>query len=186
MKKIRALLSIFLFLSVILSACSIATPQPTSTATTKPSETPLPTLTFTSPPTNTLTVTQTPELVIECSVPNGKWESNEKTDLFYKLSPLLIFQVDSCKIVSIEISALPAPEELFWYPFDSLDILITNGNFTTALNNPIGGVGDLTIQGKFDTETSSHGTIQFPKGFSVVDYILNEDVSIEWTASPIK
>lgn len=185
MKKIHILLSTLLFFSATLSSCGIATPHPPSTATAKPSETPLPTFTFV-PPTNTVPPTQTSEPTSVCSVPNGKWESNEKTDLLYKVSPLLVFQVDSCKIISIEVSALPAPEELFWYPFDGLDIPITDGNFTTTINNPIGGVGDLTIQGEFDKEATGHGTIQFQKGFFVVDYILNEDVSIEWTASPIK
>jgi len=187
-KAITKQRAIIVFLALVfITGCNTnanvsITPTPAIIFTSTPKEEPTVSPTNTSIPTPIPTETA----VIECSVPNGKWESNEKTGLLYKISPLLVFQVENCKIVFIEISAFPAPEELFWFPFENLDVSITDGNFTTTINNPIGGVGDLTIQGGFDTETTSQGTIQFPKGFSVVDNILNDDVGITWTASPIK
>jgi hypothetical protein len=44
--------------------------------------------------------------------------------------------------------------------------------------------GIFTLKGSFDTATSSHGTLSFPKGFSVFGTVLTKDVSIPWTASP--
>ena len=44
----------------------------------------------------------------------------------------------------------------------------------------------FTIEGTFDSETYAHGTIFFPKGYTMDLYTQPEDVTIEWTAHPIQ
>ena len=62
MKKICAVLTIFLFFSIALSACGIASLPSTPTATANPTETSLPTSTSTAVPTDTPIPTNTPTI----------------------------------------------------------------------------------------------------------------------------
>ncbi len=63
MKKIAALLTVFMLLSLALSACVVLdTPPPTSTPTAQPSDTPLPTSTAIPTPTDTPVPTEAPTL----------------------------------------------------------------------------------------------------------------------------
>ncbi len=66
MKKIHALITMFLLLSIFLLACGIPAPQPTPTSTGKPTETPWPTSTPLPIPTSTPVLTNTP--VIEPTI----------------------------------------------------------------------------------------------------------------------
>ena len=158
------------------------TPIPTSTATATFTATP--TATFTSTPTSTPTETVQPTMTEtptpSCQASNGNWRSKESTTMFTMRYPLLTFTVSKCVITSWEISAYPLPGELLWWEGTST-IPIIEDQFTD--DEDMEG-STFTFAGSFDSEKSSHGTLNFPKGFSVFGTILTEDVSIPWTATP--
>lgn len=177
---------IMIVILLFATGCTSISPSPTPTLTmtvtanTSSTSTPAPTNT----PAPISTATETP-ILLSCNISNGKWESKEITDQIYKTAPLLVFQVANCKIIGFELTAFPAPDELYWYPFQEVDKAIIDNIFTIKQKAFI--VNDeFTINGQFDTDSASHGTIVFPKGFKVVDYILQDAVTINWTASLIK
>jgi hypothetical protein len=171
---------------VFFSACGpgqlfgpTLTPTPTNTST----PTLTPTSTVTPSPTITPTVASTIPPAPDCLATSGKWESHETAEGFGAPTHIFTFTVSKCKITGWEIWVFPVPGELMWWPFSSSTIPITDNQFSHA--EELDG-GTFTIQGVFDSATSSHGTLDFPKGFSVFGTILTDDVSIPWTASPAK
>jgi hypothetical protein len=172
--------------STFLSACGpgqlfgpTLTPTPTNTST--PTLTPTPTIT--PSPTITLTATVTISPAPDCQAVSGNWESHETAAGFDGPTRILTFTVSNCTITSWQIWVYPAPGELMWlFPVTTI-LPITDNQFVHDEDTP-GGI--FTFQGVFDSATSSHGTLEFPKGFSVFGTILTSDVSIPWTASPIK
>ncbi|MBI5353018.1 MAG: hypothetical protein HZB50_10300 [Chloroflexi bacterium] len=181
---------ILLVLSVsFLTACGpgqlfgpTLTPTPTNTPTSTLTPTPTLTLvpTLTSTPTATATITASP--MPACLATSGKWQSKETSESFGVPSPILTFTVSNCQITSWEIWIFPVPGELLWWQGTST-ISIAEEQFSQDEDT---GMGIFSFEGIFDSAISSHGTLKFPKGFLVVDYILKEDVSITWTASPAK
>ncbi len=192
-----------LFCLLVLSGCSIlASEPPTPTATTLPTDTPSPTTTTTptsSPtatftptatetatltptflPTATSTLTKTASPTPACLAANGTWESEETVSSFGMSTPILTFSVLSCRITTWEIWTYPAPGELLWWTGSS-SISITDDQFTYDEDT---GDGIFTLEGLFDSATTSHGMLFFPKGFSIFGTILTEDVTINWTATP--
>ena len=172
----------------MISACAPGqlfgpTFTPTSTLTFTPTLTLTPTPTFTLTPTFTPTNTATPTVTPTpaCQAVNGEWVSNETSSGFGLPVPILTFTVRSCAITSWAIWTYPLPGELLFWPGTSI-IAITDNQFVH--DEDTGGGGIFTLEGFFDSETSSHGTIKFPKGFDVFGAILTKDVSIPWTASP--
>jgi hypothetical protein len=155
------------------SATSTATAEPTSTFT------PTATQTFTPAPTHTAIATRTPTSTPElsCSVPNGKWGSKETHSGVFQL---LTFVVINCKVTTYELWAFPAPSELYWSQ-GSMNVEIIDDHFIFTTDE---GYGTFTIEGTFESETFSYGTVFFPKGFLVVDYTLTKDVTLKWTAVP--
>lgn len=173
---------IFLFVTGCTSISPSPTPTLTTTVAAKPSSTSTPAPTDT--PITISTATETP-ILLSCNISNGRWESKEITDQIYKTAPLLVFQVANCKIIGFELTAFPAPEELYWYPFQEIDTAIIDNIFTIKQKAFIGN-DEFTINGQFDTDSTSHGTIVFPKGFKVIDYTLQDEAIINWTASLVK
>jgi hypothetical protein len=152
---------------------------PTSTPTLTPTITPSPTIM--PSPTSTLTPTAAPSLTPtpSCAVKSGKWVSNEMVNAFLE-GPLLTFSVKNCQVTQVQIVSFPAPGELFWMPIDTpIPLQGTTFSYTDT-----SGMGEYTLEGTFDTESTAHGTLFFPKGFLVVDYTLPNDVTIGWTAHP--
>ncbi len=172
-----------------LQGCSFLA-APTSTPTFTPSATFTPTATFTVTSTNTPAPTDTPSPTSaptptptpECGVADSSWASREQTDLFGGNSPLLTFRVSGCEITNIEIAAYPAPGELFWSPYDGLHIAILDQTFHASIEDP--ELGTFTLAGKFLSATACQGTIEFPKGFLVFDYVLPAPVMLTWNAAP--
>jgi hypothetical protein len=178
-----ATIILLLVSSAFLSACGpgrlfgpTLTPTPTNTSTPTLTSTP----TITPSPTITPTATSTTQPTPDCLAASGKWESHETSEGFGTPARILRFTVSNCTITSWEIWVYPAPGELLWFP-GTLILPITDNHFVHDEDTP-GGI--FTFQGVFDSATSSHGTLEFPKGFSVFGTILTKDVSIPWTASP--
>jgi hypothetical protein len=177
--KIKLQITVFLSLLsiLILPACGpgqlfgpTLTPTPTSTST--PTLTPTPTIT----PTATATHTASPTPA--CLAANGNWESKETSDFFGGRVPILTFVVSNCEITSWEIRTYPVPGELLTWQ-GTFALSITDNQFA---HNEDTGMGIFSLEGIFDSATSSHGTLNFPKGFSVFGTILTKDVTLSWTA----
>ena len=173
-------LTFVLIFCLLITACGpgemfgpTLTPTPTQTSTPTLTPTPLPTS------TSTPSATPSPTATLSCSVKNGKWTSNEKTDGFLP-GPILTFVVKDCKITTIEIWSYPAPGELYMAEIAG-PLTIVDNKFTLEQDD---GGGVYTFEGTFDSETSSHGVLFFPKGFNVFGTILPNDVTINWTAKP--
>jgi hypothetical protein len=178
-----------LIFCLLLTACGPGqvfgptfTPTPTNTPTSTPTLTPTVTPTNTPSPTATFTPTITPSPTpnTSCLVKNGKWESNE-VSTGYAPGPLLTFVVKNCQVTQVDSWLFPAPGELFWVQLSPISIV---GN--AFKHDETSDLGTYTFKGTFDSETSAHGTFFFPKGFLVVDYILPNDVTINWTAHPVQ
>lgn len=170
---------------MLLSQCSIMPkPHPTPTNTVPPTSTPTytPTLTFTPTPTVTPTVkpTNTNSPTPACDIKNGDWESKETAQSFGIALPILEFTINNCAIASWSTLNYPIPGELFLWE-ESKSIPIVESQFTSDEDT---GDGIFTFEGKFDSAMASHGTLKFPKGFSVFGSIVNNPVTIQWTASP--
>jgi hypothetical protein len=162
-----------------LTATSTNTPVPSKTPL--PTNTPTATATSTSTPTATKKLTNTPSPTSACSITKGNWESKETAEFFGFPTPILTFKVSNCQISSWSITAYPAEGELFMWEGTKIDV--TGSQFSHAEDT---GDGIFTIEGLFDSATACHGTLLFPKGFSIFGYVLDEDVIIPWTASPVK
>ena len=167
-----------LLLGALVSACGpgqifgpTLTPTPTITAT--PTLTQTPTATRTATPTRSITPTPA------CLARSGKWISHETSDSFGMPTPILTFTVNRCAVTAWEIWAYPAPEELMWWTGESA-FALDGDRFS---HDEDAGMGIFTFAGAIDSATSSHGTLFFPKGFLVVDYVLTHDVTIHWTAT---
>ncbi|MEW5867915.1 MAG: hypothetical protein AB1894_01460 [Chloroflexota bacterium] len=128
------------------------------------------------PPTPTKTITPTPA----CQVKNGKWGSKWTVLSLGSASHTLTFTVYNCTIISWVIWTFPLPGELLWWTgLDAIPII--DNQFSHEEDT---GDGVFTLAGSFDSATSSHGTLFFPKGFSVFGAILTKDVTFPWTAAP--
>lgn len=182
--KIKAIL--VLVTSLVLSGCGPGrlfgpTLTPTPTLTSTPTLTLTPTLTSTSTLTPTATLTSTPTLTPTptCQAANGDWQSNETVEGVF---PIIAFTVQNCIITSWTIYvSLGNGYVQTWLGVSVISI--TNNQFSQDKDT---GKGIFTLEGVFDSAASSHGTIKFPKGISLAGAILSHDVSIPWTASPIK
>lgn len=156
------------------------------TATVMKLASPTETLTSTALPKPTSTSVVSDSILIPtstCLVSSGNWESKETLDSFGAKSPILTFTVSNCEITAWEIWVFPLPGELlFWQ--GSAVIPIIDGQFTQAESEVNNGV--FVFKGTFDSTTTSSGTLEFPKGFSVFGSIVPKDVSIPWTALPAK
>ena len=186
-KKYQVKIVPFILLCTILAACtpgqvfeptitSISTKTSTPTATFTPTSTTTQTPSLT--PTNTVTATATRmnTPTPACLAINGTWKSNETT---YPWGPILTFTVQNCAIAAWEIWTVPIPRELMNWSGNS--IAISQNQFSHGEDT---GMGIFTLRGVFDSPTSSHGTLFFPKGFSIFGAVLTTDISIPWTASP--
>jgi hypothetical protein len=172
----------------LLSACGAGqafgpTITPTATLTSTPTITP--TLTRTPTPTLTLTptvtLTSSPSPTSACLAQNGTWQSAETSGVF---GAMLTFNVNDCKVVSWQIWVFPLPGELLMSDdtnYGSLPIIDEKFSHEDSSEN-----GVFSMTGIFDSARASHGTLDFPKGFSVFGSVLSKDVSIPWTAAPVK
>jgi hypothetical protein len=180
-------LTIIVIFCLLLTACGpgqMFGPTITPTSTNTPTSTPTitPTITPTPRPTATPKPTATPSPTPDtsCLVKNGKWESNEVSTGFAP-GPLLTFAVKDCQVTQVDSWLFPAPGELFWVQLSPISIV---GNAFT--HDETSTLGTYSFKGTFESETSAHGTFFFPKGFMVVDYILPDNVTINWTAHPVQ
>ncbi len=152
-----------------------ATSTPTATATSTTTSTATSTSTKTAKPTSTITPTPA------CLASNGKWDSLETNQSGYP-GHILTFTVSNCQITSWEIWTYPLPGELLFWT-ENTPIPITGDQFTHAEATE---GGTFTLAGAFNSANTSHGTLYFPKGFSVFGTIVPKDVTIRWTAIPTK
>jgi hypothetical protein len=191
-KKIVRFAAPILIAGVCLQGCGFlapATPNPTATST--PTATFTLTTTFTATSTATAVPTNTPlpantptqKPTPACGIADSSWASREQTDTFGASQPLLTFQVAECEIIQVEITAYPAPGELFWSPYGGLHAALQNQTFRAVIDDQ--DLGTLTVAGKFRSATACQGTIEFPKGFLVFDYVLPAAVILPWNAAPI-
>lgn len=187
---------IFLMLTFIaVSGCSIIVPRTTFTPTATPTElatlTPSPTFTLTPSqtptstytPTSTSTLTElptrTPTVTVSCLPGAGKWQSHEQSSGIFP-ARLLTFQVIACKAGDFEVWAFPLPGELYLMMPDGY-VPIRENKFAYEKAE---GEGSVIVAGEFTSPTTCQGTITFTKGFFFVDFTLNREVVIPWTASP--
>jgi hypothetical protein len=168
--------TIVLVFCLLLTACGPGQVfGPTFTPTPKSTLTP----TITSSPTSTLTPKITPLSMpsISCTIPDGKWESEE----YYDGIPLFSFSVSKCSITDGKIWSFLAPAELQWVQIELIPI--KNNMFTYEYTDQS---GTYTMEGTFESEISAHGTPLFPKGL-IIDYIvLPKGGTINWTAHPVQ
>ena len=156
----------------------IATATPLATLTTISTVIPTPTFTLIPVPRSTDTPIPTPEP--KCAIQDGKWESEQETEVIK--GRLLTFEVLNCAIFHIEILAFPAYHEL--------DMISEKGIFLPIENNQWiythpSREGELTLVGTFNSNSFSSGTFKYTKGYFIVDYTLTKDVEIPWTAKYI-
>jgi len=180
---------VLLILCLSLTACGpgqmfgpTITPSPTITPTSTPRLTP----TITPSPTSTLTPTITPSPTpsTSCTIPDGKWEGEvEKTANYYihARKPLFSFEVKQCFLLAVEIWSFPATNKIFMTFIDSVPINDNSFNYDIVDQS-----GTHTFEGVFTSETSADGTLFFPEGFTVMDYILPNEVTLKWTAHSVQ
>ncbi len=177
--------------SLFLSACGpgqllgpTLTPTPTRTSTPTSTSTltltPTPTLTYTPTITPSAASTRTNTPAPACLAANGIWKTNETLSSPFPQIPILTFIVKNCAVTYWEIWVFPVPGELL-YRTGTTSIPVSEDRFPHDENT---GWGVFTLEGTFDSSTSAHGSLFFPKGFSIFGTILTKDVSISWTASP--
>ena len=90
--------------------------------------------------------------------------------------------VKDCKVTQAEIWSFPAPGELFWTQIETA-IPIQDRAFRYVNADSF---GEYTFEGTFDSDSAAHGVIFFPKGFNVFGTVLPNDVTINWTAHPVR
>jgi hypothetical protein len=153
------------------SPVPVTTPLFTSSpaVTTTPATTLAPTPTMTTPPAT-------------ISLYQGDWVSNEKNTGLIK-DPYLKFTVMNNRVVFLNVSVFPIPSEWFmWFVDDPMEIK-GNGFGCATFSNPItSGKGIFILEADFTSENKCEGTIRFTKGFFWVDFMLDHDVTITWTA----
>jgi hypothetical protein len=176
------IIGIILGIAMALEGCArINLPSPTIT----PSNTSLKTFTkaptIHAPPTITFTrmPSRIPTMENTCGIDSGAWVSNEESGGFIS-SPIVSFTITNCNVTQVDIMAYPAPSELFMDEYTG-QIEITDKTFSYSA---FSGKGKYTLEGEWNSELSCKGTLKFTKGFFIVDYTLNKDVTILWTASP--
>jgi hypothetical protein len=82
----------------------------------------------------------------------------------------------------IDIWAFPALNELDWISELNLSLPIEDNQWIYTRQSE---EGQLTLTGIFQSDISCSGTLNYTKGYFIVDYTLTQDVEIPWTAAPI-
>ena len=163
------------------------TALPTSAQTPFHTHSPSPKNTFTSVPTFTSTpielidpsASPDPTEISTCGIPDSIWESIQGHVLFE--TPIIIFIVVRCEIVTMEMWAYPASGALDWFLEKNLSIPIDNDQWSYSRES---GDGKLTILVNFENSAFSSGLLSYTRGYFVVGHThLDEDVRIPWRAA---